>query len=625
MELNENIIKNIANEVSQVREVVREDSDQKNLQFFVEHCVDLITREDTSLNTLKIQYIMQTNYDKLQNLIDKNIESISGCLRPLVNEIVNDEPAEDDAEYKKLFRKLSIYIVLASGLGNPGVIVTLKEGMAALESVFSMNDLKMFITLPRNEKLEQLNDLLEIVSGVRLFNRDCKKGGDGIPGLLVDAGKACVASLSSTLVAVMQRVNMLTTAIADTICIQDETGNVYVEAGSSNLTVDECYEIIHLLAFHRQYELFTRQLLSDAKYLVEDAVSLVDRVKEMLQELHTAVKYKAAVPVATVYPMFTKLWRVWRSMQNVMYLVATVNRLSSALSSVQDQIRVPYITLERLLKEKEVVSDEERMTATISMEQRLSMGTLRNYVASGDSASSFTENVQFLGFCALCLSAGALIPSNMKVGLIKSKGRRYGFCCVTMATRFSRDPDRYINEVLEYARKNPHMINVLGVKQDLYKVKDIDALVEKYTPKIKVQDKHIQTEVHPLESYIERNYTWNMWELKRRACQWATIVKCQTHATQTHHSHMRSEIHCQTVEQRDKGFQTKRDVAVSAAIDENFFWGLRGQLGYGQHTVKLKIDNDTEKKKAQVFSACTWPCIEQTQNVKKPVRGEEEK
>lgn len=53
--------------------------------------------------------------------------------------------------------------------------------MAALESVFSMDELKVFVALPRVEKMEQLQDLLEIVSGVRLFNRDCKKGGEGIP------------------------------------------------------------------------------------------------------------------------------------------------------------------------------------------------------------------------------------------------------------------------------------------------------------------------------------------------------------------------------------------------------------------------------------------------------------
>lgn len=82
------------------------------------------TGSETSINTLKMQYIMQTNYDKLQNLIDKHLESINNCLRPLVNEILDEDvDFEDEAAFKKLFRKISIYIILSSGLGNPGSIV----------------------------------------------------------------------------------------------------------------------------------------------------------------------------------------------------------------------------------------------------------------------------------------------------------------------------------------------------------------------------------------------------------------------------------------------------------------------------------------------------------------------
>lgn len=69
-----------------------------------------------------MQYTMLTHYDKLQNLIDKHLDSINSCLRPLVNEIVDEDP-EDETGYMKLFRKMSIYIILASGLGNPGSIV----------------------------------------------------------------------------------------------------------------------------------------------------------------------------------------------------------------------------------------------------------------------------------------------------------------------------------------------------------------------------------------------------------------------------------------------------------------------------------------------------------------------
>ncbi|KAL0861152.1 hypothetical protein ABMA27_009646 [Loxostege sticticalis] len=641
MACNENVVKNMANEITRncqgqnvtvdpefviylidllllnpkYGKLFSKTINRNNLQYFVEECVCMVTRGDTSLNTLKMQFIIQTNYDKLQNLIDKHLESIANCLRPLVTEILDEDPApEDEAEFKKLFRKISIYIVLASGLGNPGVIVTLKEGMAALESVFSLEDLHTFVALPRTEKMTHLNELLEIVSGVRLFNRDCKKGGEGIPDLpfnLVDAGKACLASLSNALITVMQRVNTLTTAIEDTVSVQEETGNVFVDIPpNSNLTLDDYKQIFDLLAFNRQYEVFIRKLLSDVETMVENGITYVDKARSVLEDLHAAVKYKAAVPVVAVFPLFTKLWQVWRAMQNVMYLVSTVNRMMSTLAGIQDQMKIPYHILERMLMGRQVLTDQDRMNYKVSMEDRLSLGSLKNYVAHNDSFVAVKDrHIQYLGFCALCLSVGALIPSNMKVGLIRSKGNRYGFCSVKMAARFSKDPDRYINEVLEYARNNPSVINLLNMFEDVFKVKEIDTLVTKYVPKIKVMDRDIQTEAHPIDSYLEKNYTWDMWEWKRRACQWASIVNCQTHSTQTNYSHLRSEIQCQTVEPRDKCMQTRRETGVNTAADNFFLWGLRGQKGDGQHSMDLKDKHGPEKKKALVFTTCSWPCI----------------
>ncbi|CAK1540908.1 unnamed protein product [Leptosia nina] len=647
MACNENVIKNIANEIA--RNCVAQSSvtvdpefviylidllllnpkygklfsktiSRNNLEFFVSECVAMLTKCETSVNTLKMQFTMQTSYDKLQVLVDKHLDSIDICLRPLVSEILDEDP-EDEAALKKLFRKMSIYIILTSGLGNPGSIGTLKEGMAALESVFTLDDLKVFASMPRVEKLAQLNELTQVTSGVRLFNRDCKNGGEGIPDLpfnLVDAGKACLSSLSNALIAVMQRVNTLTSAIADTVSIQEETGNVLLDLpASSKLTENDYKQVFELLAFNRQYEVYIRKLLSDVESLVQSGTAQVDKFRVVLEELHAAVKYKAAVPTVTVFPLFSKVWQVWRCMQNIMYLVATVNRLMGTLSLIQEQMKIPVPLVQSMLQGRAVTSDQDRVSR-VSVEDRISLGSFKNFVAYTDSTMSLKErNVkmlqplsidQFLGFCAVCLGVGALIPSNMKIGLIKSKGDKYGFCSVKMAARFSRDPQRYVNEVLEYSRNNPHLINLLNIASAVNAVKDIQLLVTRIEPKTKVMDKDIQTETHPVEGYIEKNYTWDLWEWKRRACQWANIVNCQTHSTQTNYSHLRSEIHCQTVEPRNKCLQTKQDCGVNTTPNGVFLWGLRGQLGCGQHSMPL-TEIDTEKNKAKVISVCTWPCI----------------
>ncbi|CAG5020865.1 unnamed protein product [Parnassius apollo] len=637
MACNENIIKNIASEVTrncQVQYVTVEEDyvtyliellllnpkygkllsktiNRNNLEYFVNECVAMLIRGEIPITTLKMQFVMQKNYDRLQNLIDKHLESINNCLRPLVDEILDEEPkSSGEADSKKLFRKISIYIILASGLGNPSQIINLKEGVAALESVFSLEDLRVFVALPVPEKLAQLNELVQIVSGVRLFNRDCKKGGEGIPDLpfnLVDAGRACLSSLSNNLVVVMQRVNMLSTAIEDSVIIQNETGNVEIDV-AAELTRDNYIQIFDLLAFYRQYEVYTRKFLNDVDVLVQSATQCVERVRIILQDLHTAVKYKAAVPVRTVFPLFSKLWQVWRDMQNIMFLVSTINRLMTTLASIDEQIKMPTHILDKMLAGKQVLNDQERMEQ-VKTEERLSLGSLKNYVNNDSNLTALKEsNVQFLGFCVLCLTVGALIPSNMKIGHIKYKGSRYGFCNVKMATSFSKTPQRYLNEVLDYARNNPHVIHLFNILEEVDRVKAVDVLISKYLPKKKVCDKDIQTETHPVDSYIEKNYTSDLWEWKRRACQLATIVNCRTHSTQTDYSHLRSEIQCQTVELRDKGLQTIKDCGVNTAPKNTFLWGLRGQIGDGQHVLPLQDAPHLEKQKAQPITTCNWLC-----------------
>ncbi|XP_073963611.1 cilia- and flagella-associated protein 206 [Choristoneura fumiferana] len=645
MACNENIVKNMANEITRnchTHGVVVEPEfvaymihllllnpkygklfsktlNRNNLEYFVNECVSMLTGDETSINTLKMQFTIQTSYDKLPNLIDKHLDSIETTLRPLVVEILDADPEPgDEAEYHKLFRKISIYINLASGLGNPSVITTLKEGMAALESVFSLQDLRVFVALPRGERSDQLQELLAIVSGVRLFNRDCRKGGEGIPDLpfnLVDAGKACLTQLSNSLIAVMQRVNALTTAIEDTITVQEETGNIVVNVRpESGLTLANYQHVFDLLAFNRQYEVYIRRLLCDVETMLHNANLYVERVRAALEDLHRAVKYKAAVPVATVFPLFSRLWHVWRSMQNVMYLVSTVSRLMAALAALQDRMPVPREVVDTMLAGKTVLSDQERMSNVIGIEDRLCMAALRNYVHSDSStavskAHEHCHLVEYLGFCALCLCVGALVPADTRIGLIRHGGHRYGFCNVKMATRFSKDTQRYVNEVLDYARNNPHVINLLNVWENVHNVRDVDNLVVRVVPKTKVFDKDIQTEAHPIEEYMEKNYHWDLWEWKRRACQWATIVNCRTKSTQTIYSHLRSEIHCQTVEPRDKTQQTKRECGVNTGGNNYFVWGLRAQLGAGQHMLDLDLPHSPEKLKPRQFTACTWPCI----------------
>lgn len=62
-----------------------------------------------------------------------------------------------------------------------------REVAAALESVFPQAGLNAFNMMNVEEKRKQVSDLVHIVLGIRLFNREISKGGAGlidIPGLV---------------------------------------------------------------------------------------------------------------------------------------------------------------------------------------------------------------------------------------------------------------------------------------------------------------------------------------------------------------------------------------------------------------------------------------------------------
>lgn len=52
-------------------------------------------------------------------------------------------------------------------------------------------------------------------------------------------------------------------------------------------------------------------------------------------------------------------------------------------------------------------------------------------------------------------------------------------------------------------------------------------------------DAGVQTEIHPIESHIDRNYTWSEWELKQRSVKLAKLVVKSTKSQQTIFSNFR--------------------------------------------------------------------------------------
>jgi len=61
------------------------------------------------------------------------------------------------------------------------VIVNFNSSVsAAVSSVFPHTELSQFLTISRKDREKQILELMQTTTGIRLFNRDCQKGGEGI-------------------------------------------------------------------------------------------------------------------------------------------------------------------------------------------------------------------------------------------------------------------------------------------------------------------------------------------------------------------------------------------------------------------------------------------------------------
>ncbi|XP_077296674.1 cilia- and flagella-associated protein 206 [Arctopsyche grandis] len=523
-------------------------SPQDELESFIDKCAEKISDEKyPSVLMMKMQFHFEIHYDSLENLVTKNQNSIDKRTQPLVNEIVQARPSTKE-ESEKLLRRISIYLVLKSGLGNPGNIQVLREGTAALNSIFNIDDLRAFVEQRNTEKEKQLSELLSVVSGIRIFNKDCGKGGESIPELIVNLSEAAEATslaLSHCLIRIMERVNLLTTAIDTYIAINPDTRNIDIIIPKSKNVDRDAYNVLcKILSVYRQYEILVRKLISDMEYVQASNKEICNSFTTQLNDLHTLVRYRTAIPTDQVFPYFVQLWYHWRKMQNNMFLISAMNNVMWNLDTAHEKMEVPHSIIDSLLDGRRIVSDAERIQRTEDNKIEHTFGKCQIVFLNENISDDFIY--QYLGFCSLCLCTGALIPANPNMGLCKWGGKYYAFCVPEHGKQFGLNPNRYVKETLEYARNNVEMINFLQIYDEVYAVRQMPTLTIKHQESVKTEDKGVQTELHPIPTYIDKNYIWNIWDYKKKICQMANLVNCKTHSTQTHISASKVENSCQT-------------------------------------------------------------------------------
>ncbi|XP_067006807.2 cilia- and flagella-associated protein 206 [Anabrus simplex] len=593
---------------------------QDDLFYLVKVCVDKLCETDSpSLETIRLQVYFDSHCKAKGDLVVERHNEIKIRTAPLRKEIM-DSTVKSRDDLEKLYRKIVVVSIMTSGLGNPTSASVMKETVAAMQSVFAPSELGQFVTLSTKEKEQQIQELTQIVTGIRLFNRDCQKGGEEIedlPGLLQRALTATSETLQMYLTELMCRINTITTAVDNTVKKKIEikgegekkkfvmlaenktkTQEEEEEMGEEKKSEKE-EEIIKVtnadidyikscLALARQQEVFLRRLLAD----VDGSNTVVKEHLECLQkrllQIHDTVRFRTAIPTVQVYPQFIDLSEIWTGLQDEMVFLSRINTIATDIQcSIQVLDTIEKNMLKFLIGTSPVLSDEDRLESTTGL--TIKIEGKKCEVIHSSAISDFDQiPLQFLGFCPWTLveGDGALIPGNPNMGVCHWDGKYYAFSSPEAAAYFGNEPEKYVTLVLNMARIKPELIGLLQLQEQIEAQKDVGEIADAVEETV-THDVEMQTELHPIPSHIDPNYSWNEWELKRRAIQLANISKCVTHSTQTYKSHKRLSLAVQTNPAKDAVCQTKRDGYSNVPKLKNFIFGLRGRKDDKQHVISL--------------------------------------
>ena len=156
------------------------------------------------------------------------------------------------------------------------------------------------------------------------------------------------------------------------------------------------------------------------------------------------------------------------------------------------------------------------------------------------------------------------------------------FCTHQCLQEFIDNPSKYINELNEYVKKNSYLINLLNMTEEFPNgnlanmFRDKESAAYKYKNSKVLIDEGCQTVDHVYEKgYIDPDYEWNEWDLKKKAIQLANIMKKKTVSCQTLLSHFRRDNETQVYPLKNSETNTTVNSGTNLSIPKSYAVGFR--------------------------------------------------
>ncbi|TPX65418.1 hypothetical protein SpCBS45565_g05200 [Spizellomyces sp. 'palustris'] len=560
-------------------------------------CVDRITAMNSPvMETVKMQVYFDTNFPAQGDFLHKEKSSRVSACASLLREIT-EVKTKAIAIYEALYRKIVSYLLLRSHVGNPTDMRVIRETTAALESVFPQSELSTFISLSRQEKEAQLNGLSQLATGIRLFNKQLGKGGEGVD----DLSELCRRELQD----LSERLRALTTNTEELIQSYTAIADYSEKAPRPELGDLALARLKSSLVFRRQFLIYLDALQEQTNRSAETLSTLKERFEETVRDLKTTCRAKTAVPVDQ--PQFIMLANLWTNYMDELFLLAFRKGI---LNNIEEHSKafamdIPPITLAlsqpfkqdiepEILPEQKVIANAADLMTAVAVTGQKGVEVIH----PGNTTQYYRLPVEYGGFCPYTLYKrdGLVLPGDKNLGLVRWRDKLYAFAALDSAKEFAKAPDRYTEAVITLAKQSPSFVQLLHLYTYFPTVEALENAKsftrQRLLGKVPlVSEVGTQVDTHVVDRHLDKNYEWNEWELRRKAIMLVNLRTKQTHSVQTNSSHFRREAETQHYEPRAKETQTRRTQPTQTPIKKAFLSNLRHTPGSSNfHVVDLTID-----------------------------------
>lgn len=549
-------------------------------------------KQDGIVETLKLQITYELSHIQEEDKIEKIKQYFDTELNNILKEITQAPTSKKESDTFQIHKKIFNYLLIKTKQNTLNSLIECdnsnlginaeREIYLSLDNIFPKSGLTPFLTLSIQDKIAQLNELSNTVMGIRLLNCEIGKGGIGLM-TLEDIKKKLKYDL---LYEVKDYYTKINTTCEKYTLIYD---NMELEIITDEKELKVLDKIRKMIIYYRQILTYFSMFIDDLQTSIQLKDGLITSYENVRNNINDIIKNQTSISKDQAYPCFQKLAKIYTTFQEQVFLLdirENVFRKLIEFISKPDAIKQEYD-----VEEWEGCFEVEVEKLDIYEKQDEPIFSFENGVyqngatiLSQNSTADYLDiKLEYQGFCIVTLlkKRGLLVSGRPNV-VVKYKDKYMVFCTHQCVQEFLDNPQMYINELYTYVKENPYLINLLNITEEFPNAnlanmfRDKESSAYKYKASKVLMDKGIQTVDHIHEKgYIDPDYVWNEWDLKKKALQLADIMRKKTVSCQTLLSHFRRENETQVYPLKDSTTNTTVNKGTNLSIPKSYAIGFK--------------------------------------------------